>query len=307
MPGCTMKTVSYVIIFLIGAVCSFYYLRLSSGATNNSPISPTAYYTGYVWFKSGLSSLHRISMTKGFILFSLLEPFMLTSRLRGGPTVENFLLARHLAIDQELSFAVESGRYSHVIELAAGLSSRGSRFHSKYGQNITYIESDLAAMVEIKREALNYTVNHKLTTINGLFASGPNSLEELVSTLSQNEKGLIIITEGLVNYMDERTLNLLWSNIRIALSKFKNGIYLSDIHLKPKVEAKDSLLFRSLLSIFVRGSVHLHFDGAEMAASALSQLQFQNVSIKIARERCINDVRCTRPGSELVHIIRAEI
>jgi O-methyltransferase involved in polyketide biosynthesis len=116
-------------------------------------ISPTAHYTGYVWARNGLSH-PELASTEGRLLYESLRAPMIASRLLGGPTLEDYLLARHGAIDALLEVAIEEGGVTQVIELAAGLSPRGWRFSRRYGASLTYIEADLPAMAERKRAAL---------------------------------------------------------------------------------------------------------------------------------------------------------
>ena len=75
-----------------------------------------------------------------------LHPLMTVSGALGGPSLESYLLARHRAIDALLTEAVEDHGVSQVIEIAAGMSARGWRFANRYGDAITYVETDLPAM-----------------------------------------------------------------------------------------------------------------------------------------------------------------
>src|ERR1051326_807741 len=108
-------------------------------------ISPTAYATGYLWFRHGLSH-EALVMPEGRRLdrgFRLLGNVV---KLAGGFSIEALLLARHKGIDALLAEQVESGRVTQVIELAAGLSARGWRFKQRFGDRITYVETDLPHM-----------------------------------------------------------------------------------------------------------------------------------------------------------------
>src|SRR5262245_8502192 len=116
-------------------------------------ITPTAHYTGYVWFANGLS--HPAFATKeGRFFYQALRPANAASRAMGGPTLEGMLLARHRVIDHLLERAIAAGRVSQVIEIAAGLSPRGWRFTRDHGDAITYVEADLPDMAARKRAIL---------------------------------------------------------------------------------------------------------------------------------------------------------
>ena len=116
-------------------------------------ISPTAHYTGYVWARNGLST-PELETAVGRLSFASMQPAAALSRLLGGPTLEQFLLARHRLIDHVLEEAIAAGRVSQVLEIAAGMSPRGWRFAGRHGDAVTYVEADLPAMAARKRAAL---------------------------------------------------------------------------------------------------------------------------------------------------------
>ena len=120
----------------------------SGGGARVSPsetISPTAHYTGYVWARNGLSH-PELATTEGRILFESLRPMMLVSAAVGGSSLEPYLLARHRAIDALLERAIEEHGVTQVVEVASGLSPRGWRFTTRYGDRLTYVEADLPEM-----------------------------------------------------------------------------------------------------------------------------------------------------------------
>ena len=66
-------------------------------------------------------------------------------------------MAALIGRDAELLFleqAIEQHGVSQVIEVAAGLSARGWRFVERYGDQLTYVETDLPEMAARKRRAL---------------------------------------------------------------------------------------------------------------------------------------------------------
>ena len=116
-------------------------------------ISPTAHYTGYVWYAHGLSHQAFATRTGRLLYHALRGPNAIAQRL-GTPSLEGMLLARHRLIDLRLAQAIESGEIRQVIEIAAGLSPRGWRFATRYADRITYIEADLPGMLAHKRRIL---------------------------------------------------------------------------------------------------------------------------------------------------------
>jgi hypothetical protein len=61
------------------------------------------------------------------------------------------------------------------------------------------------------------------------------------------------------------------------------GTYISDIHLGSVADTQVRA-FRILLSMFVRGRVHLHFDAAEDVVSALRGAGFAAAEVRPAAE-----------------------
>ena len=243
-------------------------------------ISPTAHYTGYVWARNGLSH-PRLATTEGRILFESLHPIMGVSRALGGPSLETYLLARHLTIDARLQRAIEEHGVTQVLEVAAGLSPRGWRFASRYGDRVTYVEADLPAMAARKRRALESIgtlgEHHRVEDLDALRESGAGSLAALAGRLDTS-RGLAIITEGLLGYLSRPDMEGLWRRFAATLALFPAGRYISDLHLG-SAQTAEVRAFRLVLSAFVRGRVYLHFDHAEQAASALSAAGFASATV----------------------------
>jgi O-methyltransferase involved in polyketide biosynthesis len=267
-------------------------------------IGPTAHYTGYVWARNGLS--HReLATTEGRILFDSLQPTMLASRALGGPTLEEYLLARHRAIDARLERAIEHGQVSQVIEVAAGLSPRGWRFAQRYGERLLYIEADLPDMAARKRAALermgSLGVRHRVREVDALRDDdGPGSLQSVLAELD-GRAGLAIVTEGLLGYLAPDAVAGMWRRFATGLERFASGRYISDVHMggavTPPVRA-----FRVLLSGFVRGRVYLHFDSPDEAVAALREAGFAEAEVRPAAAVVDGP---QRPNSRLAHILEA--
>src|SRR5262245_45004489 len=119
----------------------------------SASISPTAHYTGYVWFAHGHSH-EAFATRRGRLMYQALRGANLAAHAVGLPTLEGMLLARHHLIDLRLAQAIDAGEISQVIEIATGLSPRGWRFRTRYGERIAYVETDLPGMIESKRRML---------------------------------------------------------------------------------------------------------------------------------------------------------
>lgn len=272
--------------------------------SNPEAISPTAHYTGYVWFAHGQS--HEAFATRtGRLMYQALRGPNAIAHATGLPTLEGMLLARHQLIDLRLAQAIEAGEVSQVVEVACGLSPRGWRFAQKYGDRITYIEADLPGMLANKRRILaalgaGETAHHQTREIDALVDAGPASIDAICGALDPT-RGTAIITEGLINYFDRATVLAMWARFSRALRRFPRGIYYSDLILR---EANTGALvtgFAWLLSAFVRGKVHLHFTTPGEAEGALAESGFT------ARLLDPRDLEHELPGLERAGAARVKI
>lgn len=235
-------------------------------------ISPTAHYTGYVWFVHGQSHEAFATRTGRFMYQALRAPNIVAHRVNL-PTLEGMLLARHRLIDLRLAQAIDSGAISQVVEVAAGLSPRGWRFRNRYGDRITYVEADLPGMIAHKRRILaelgGETAHHRTSEIDALADTGPTSIAGVCDSLDP-ARGTAIITEGLINYFDTPTMLGMWRRFATALRRFPHSLYLSDLLLREGNDGPFVAGFQWLLSAFVRGKVHMHFDSVEQAEDEMA-------------------------------------
>jgi O-methyltransferase involved in polyketide biosynthesis len=246
-----------------------------------------------------------LATVEGRVLYESLRGVMGVSQALGGDSLERYLLARHRSIDRLLEAAIDSGTVSQVIEVACGLSARGLRFARRYGEAVEYIEADLPGMAARKRRALasigTLGAHHRVVDLDALVDDGPLSLGALADGLDL-DRGLAIVTEGLTGYLDGASLTGMWRRFAQVLHRYPAGRYLSDLHLG---EMQDAPIwaFRLILSAFVRGRVHLHFDDATQARAALLEAGFDSAEIRPAAE--LAGQAGERAGGQRVHIIEA--
>jgi O-methyltransferase involved in polyketide biosynthesis len=263
--------------------------------SSSETISPTAHYTGYVWFAHGQS--HEAFATRtGRLMYRALHGANLIAGKVHLPTLEGMLLARHRVIDLRLGQAIEAGEIDQIVEVACGLSPRGWRFRTRYGDRITYVEADLPGMLENKRRILaelgGETPHHRTAVVDALAATGPTSIDAICAALDPR-RGTAILTEGLVNYFDTPTMIGVWRRFGGALRRFPRGLYLSDLILREDNHAPLIAGFRWLLSAFVRGRVHQHFDSEAQAEDALASAGLTGVLLDP------RDLAFELPGLEL--------
>ncbi|MDQ2728690.1 MAG: class I SAM-dependent methyltransferase [Actinomycetota bacterium] len=272
-----------------------------------SAISPTGHYTGYAWVHAGLSDDALATTTGGMLFDSLRVPMALAGRL-GLPTLDGLLLGRHLVIDDLLSAAIDDGRISQVIEVACGLSPRGLTFSRRYGDRLTYIEADLADMAATKARLLGsigaVTEHHQVVEIDAFTDNGPNSLPAIASGLDVN-RGVAIVTEGLVNYFPTEAVTALWERVAGTVRAFPHGVYLSDIILQNGNENVLTGMAMGALSVFVRGQVHLHFSSPAEAVAALDAAGLAPARLHRVDEHPAAEALRRDPATRLVHVVDA--
>jgi len=272
----------------------------------SSAVSPTAHYTGEAWVRNGLSH-PRLATWQGRLFHRALALPIAASRTLGGPTLEGLLIARHRIIDAILDDLIEGG-VSQVVEAACGMSPRGWRFSERYGDRLTYVEADLPAMARRKREALagmgSLSEHHRVVELDVLRDGGPGSLESLAEELDP-ARGLVIITEGLLTYLDDETVDGLWARLAGVLGRFSTGVYLADLRFARPERAIAEHAFDVILGAFVRGKVHAYRGDEATAAAALRGAGFKAAQLHRGDQHpAAAEVRGD-PGAGVISVIEA--
>ncbi len=272
--------------------------------SSSERISPTAYATGYFWYKHGLSHAALVTPQGK----RLDRSFSLLMKVLGGSVFKNLMLARHTAIDALLIRAIEDGRISQVIEIAAGLSGRGVRMKQRYGDRLTYLETDLPRMAALKRKLLGdaglLSDKHRVLELNALADDGPQSLATIVKSLDPTA-GTVIITEGLMNYLDPAMARDVWQRIARNLKSFPHGLYLADVYFMQQNRGLAAIVFGSVIQLFVRGRMHIHFESPAHGIGLMRNAGFASADIHEIRAlpetREIGD----QPGGDRVRVLQA--
>jgi len=226
------------------------------------------------------------------------------SKTLGVPTLDGLLLARHRIIDSILDDLIRGG-VSQVVEVACGMSPRGWRFTAQFGERLTYVEADLPGMAQRKRDALarmgSLTDRHRVV---GLDVLQEGNLEALIETLDPAE-GLVIVTEGLLSYLDDDTVDALWTRLATALGRFDRGVYLSDLRFARRNRGLPERTFDVILGAFVRGKVHPYRGDEATAEAALRSAGFEEARLHRGdRHPAAAGVR-NDPGAGVVCIVEA--
>jgi O-methyltransferase involved in polyketide biosynthesis len=273
---------------------------------NPETISPTAHYTGYVWYAHGQS--HEAFATRaGRFMYQALRAPNAAAHAMGLPTLPGMLLARHRLIDLRLAQAIEAGEISQVVEVAAGLSPRGWRFCSRFGDALTYVEADLPGMIARKRRILarlgGENEHHRTVEIDALSDDGATSIGAVCESLD-GTRGTAIITEGLLNYFSRDHVEPMWRRFARALARFPRGLYLSDLNLREGNTGAFETTFKWLLGTFVRGKTYLDFASAEDVERALDSCGLDGVVLD-PRDFELELAGLERHGASRVRVIEA--
>lgn len=275
--------------------------------SNSEQISPTAYATGHLWVRLGLSH-PALSTARGRRLDRLFQLFLTALRPLGGTPFDDLMRARHQGIDGLLTRAIDEGRIGQVIEIAAGLSGRGLRLAERYGDRLLYVETDLPAMAQTKQRLLEkadlLSPQHRVIVLDALADEGPNSLAAVAAQLDP-KVGTAIITEGLMNYLDPPLARELWARIAQVLQRFPQGLYLSDAYLRGENDSLAATLFRKVLARFVRGGMHVHFQSSAHGLRLMRDAGFTKASIHATSALPETRAIGLRPGGRRVRILEA--
>jgi len=263
----------------------------SSEAIDVSRISITGHLTSSIWYEAGLSD-RAFTTWQGRLGYAILGPILRWAQKRSGSSDFRIVcLQRHRIIDHLLERAIEEQGVLQVVELAAGLSSRGQRFMKRYAERgLRYIEADLEGMVKRKREMLDRAglshPGHVVTECNILERSGAHSLAKMAKQELDPSVPTTFITEGLINYFPMSDVLSLWSQISEVLNETGVGIYLSDNMPDPGEGTGDrnSRYFRKavrFLGWLTKGKFELHFCSAEETKDALLKAGFRGAEIYV--------------------------
>lgn len=254
---------------------------MTSNATDTSRISISAHYTGYIWYKHGLSA-PGFATSAGRIANALLTPVNAFLRLVAGANIDIFLLQRHSVIDHQVETLIKEHGVEQIVELASGLSPRGYRLKQKYPQ-LQYIEADLPGMAARKKALLDkigLQENHQVFPCNILERDGEQSIKALLGKLDPAKKTLIV-TEGLVNYFDLATIKSVWEQMAEGLKTFPEGYYVTDLY--PDFIHHPSYKYvqfaQKLVGFFTRGQWPLHYRSDDAIQKGFKQDGFSQVEV----------------------------
>jgi O-methyltransferase involved in polyketide biosynthesis len=249
---------------------------------SSAHISPSAHYTGYVWYRHQLAEPAFVS-DFGRWVHALLKPITWGARVGFGIDLENLLLQRHLLIDARLTAAIEHGGVTQVVEIACGLSPRGRRFTARYPA-LRYIEADLPVMAARKRLLLQsqgwLNVRHQVKAVDILASAGSDCLANLFAGLDHSQP-VLVITEGLVNYFQLPVIEAFWTRLAAQLKAFPQATYLTELYpnLQEHPRYRQLRWGVQLVGRLTRGSYPLHYLNADEIVAGFTRCGFSAVTV----------------------------
>ncbi|WP_445116566.1 class I SAM-dependent methyltransferase [Acinetobacter sp. WZC-1] len=239
-------------------------------------ISFTAHYTGYIWYQMGIS--HPLLATaKGKFLAGLIHPVeSLAERYIGG-SMRTTLKTRHRLLDEQLTQLILQYPDMQVLEIAAGLSPRGWWFRQHF-PDIDYRELDLPDMASTKQAALQRMDQNSPNVLSAdLFTEDFQRAFEVFD----QQRPLVIISEGLINYFDQPLLQQLLQSIVRYGQQFKALHYLTDLYPEPVQHKLARLIWSSsrFLKLMSRSAFSFHFTRPAEVRDFFHQAGFRQVEV----------------------------
>jgi O-methyltransferase involved in polyketide biosynthesis len=161
-----------------------------------------------------------------------------------------------------------------------------------------------------KRRALGQlpgrSPRHHVITLDALIEDGATSIFDAPSALLEPDRGVAIITEGLLGYFPRDQVVAMWGRFARVLSRYGGGIYLADLHLDDEMHDNPTVrALRTLIGTVARGNVHTSFKNDDDLQQALGQVGFSSATLHRPSEY---GERLTLPlaeGPDLVKVVEA--
>lgn len=245
-------------------------------ASKHRHISFTAHYTGYIWYKMGISH-QQFATAQGKFLAQLAHPFESCAEKFLGGSMRSTLKTRHQLLDAQLKQLLADDPQLQVLEIAAGLSPRGWWFRQHYPE-LNYRELDLPAMAQTKQHALAQIEAHSPEVM--AFDLFSDEFKQAFEHFNP-EHGLVVISEGLINYFDKTLLQQLIQSIALHGQQFQHLHYLTDLYPEPIKHKLANVIWSSskLLKLMSRSAFSFHFVSPHQVKAFFQQAGFQQIQV----------------------------
>jgi O-methyltransferase involved in polyketide biosynthesis len=207
---------------------------------NKDNIAISALYTAATWRWAGVPCAEFVTPENAGPVFRLVNSFMFFYRMINPRkfSLRHQLLHRHSGID----YLLEQAGNRRVIEVASGLSPRGSRVSANAA--IRYTEIDLPDMVNFKRRQLETSEQGRAVLARENFELRGGDVTALDFAREFPGEPVTVITEGLMMYFPRDVQLMIWSRIADLLRQ-SGGVYLFD-YIPLSDEPERSVLGKAL-------------------------------------------------------------
>ncbi|KAA1174791.1 class I SAM-dependent methyltransferase [Marinobacter salinexigens] len=256
---------------------------MSKKPTDSSGISFTALYTGAVWHRYGLSD-DALATAQGNLLYRLMTPFETASKAVIGGNIRTFLLQRHLIIDHLIDQAINEHGITQVLEIACGMSPRGIRLREKH-PSLHMVEADLPDMAAKKALRLlsagRLGSGHQVTPVDILATHGERTLEAVIERVFDNDKPIIVVTEGLTSYFSLEVISSFWRRLANVMANRPGSVYLSESYFRPRQPILKGTLtaLGGILGSATRSQVSFHFGSDREAHQHFIDCGFKTATV----------------------------
>jgi O-methyltransferase involved in polyketide biosynthesis len=126
---------------------------------------------------------------------------------------------------------------------------------------------------------------HPVVTVDALADDGADSVAAICDQMFDRDRGVAILTEGLITYFSTEAVAGIWRRFASALEPFAAGLYLSDMTCDEDVDQiRGGRAFRVLLNQLTRGRQHRYFSGADAVTAALREAGFADAKVHFAAD-----------------------
>lgn len=133
------------------------------------------------------------------------------STLSGGKTIGYPIVVRTYVIDEFIMRLVQDQHISTVLNLAAGLDTRPYRL--QLPASLRWIEVDLPAILAYKQEKLADITPTCMLERVALDLTDEQKRRELFARVNADSQSVLIVTEGLLNYLPEQQVRVLATDL----------------------------------------------------------------------------------------------
>jgi O-methyltransferase involved in polyketide biosynthesis len=195
-------------------------------ADSRGDLSITALYTAQTWRWAKLPHAELFETPAGRAVFWITNMGLVIAKLFMWSlrSLKHSLLHRHTMIDH----LVRQQKPDMVLELAAGLSRRGSTFSAD--SSLRYVEVDRPHVVEHKRRLLNRSARGQAVLARENWSLVGRDIQELaLGELTIDAFRPLVIAEGLFMYLNADEQRTLWGRVAAALAGRENSLFVFDL------------------------------------------------------------------------------